>query len=209
MIELKEIIRFIPLTAIVTPATLTVQFALELAPKQSLSHIPAMDWRNAVMFSSEGVGRYSGPNFDVSRVGQFVGTGASIAHIIPLAANSSYTLNFFGPKLECVKGNNSVTQTFLATWGNEHNAFYTSFVPSFSSNLSVTLARVLNSPFEPNTFGGSLSDSFSEDTARVFFAIRQPPIERNTTMHAVECRLYSASYEVDFRFRDGLQSLTV
>ena len=112
--------RLIPLAAIVTPATLSIQAAQVLPAPSSLQQVPSLafdslqfvDDMPSVQADNETSLRfaYALPSQEVIEVVKAVAATGSILPIMPPSANASWTVDFYGPALEC----SNVTESLRA-----------------------------------------------------------------------------------------------
>ena len=107
--------RLLPLAAIVTPATLSVQTSLILPSPSELRYVPNLDFRS-LSFSATVSGsdvsqeqgfisytkyKYDGPSLAVQKVAGATALEGSILSIEPPTPNSTWNIAFDGPSVRC------------------------------------------------------------------------------------------------------------
>jgi hypothetical protein len=171
--------------------------------------IPGINFSKAANFCVfEGLGRFFSASPGVKRLGLAVAIQGSILNIAPVAPNVSYTQRFFGPTIHCPDANETAVQqinsaaTGLGITPDNHP--YIAFVPS--GNVSADLELVVGA----NRVGTPppVFDFVSTDYARIFVAVSRSALEQDQYQIS-ECGLYNTSYEVDFRFDNGIQLLDI
>ncbi|KAL4899019.1 hypothetical protein BDW74DRAFT_164112 [Aspergillus multicolor] len=180
----------IPLTAIVTPATLSVISYPAWDKMDRLVPNVNFDleyWRNQVTYTSTAI---SSPSADMARL--FTAT-ASSAQVLPVPApfsNSSYQLSFWGPSYKCHRLSEALAETDGVTqdlWDEEMPE-----VTFQSSRIYMgTQPTALNNTLFIQALGAN------------------PLWNANTTQPAqLVCQLWNTSYVVDMRFVNDIQTLT-
>lgn len=176
---------------------------------------------------------YSGPALSVQRL---VGAAAAHGDILPVPApapNSSWTLDFRGPALECGPVdealNHKITENVLdALLHNGCEAYYgyISWIPGHNSNGSLPFSSEEKngiSAWALQAITLSLTDPLSVPT--VFIAtfpginsgytqgLLQSPCQNAHSAvvdsKILKCTLYNASYSTDFAYRSGVQDISV
>lgn len=105
--------RLIPLTALITPATLSVD--LLTTPNTTQIRVPTVDfaqrdfWLPCAVY--EGMGRIGKPSSVISRLFTAVYSSVAFRPIWPSFPNSSYTLEFWGPSYICQNLSEVVAET--------------------------------------------------------------------------------------------------
>lgn len=102
--------RLIPIASIVTPATLSVEAAVKNPLPSKMSKVPVFDFTNlnfiAGMPSGDDFGPtnycFQGGNIMVERIASAVVPQGRILQITPPAPNATWSLDFWGPSLECI-----------------------------------------------------------------------------------------------------------
>ncbi|KAL2060789.1 hypothetical protein VTL71DRAFT_8841 [Oculimacula yallundae] len=210
----------LPLAAISPPTTLTVQGKLR---NSSIStKIPNLDYaiNNFALGGSNAVGEYSGPAAAIERIVNSVFTQGSIVNLTSSAPCQycSFPLQFYGPIMTCTKVSNE-TQTMISraiyAAGSSNPSSYTrpphfvAFTPIASKNGVNVTENALNASITNSiklTFGGDSSIFRSFDTAS---SIAKTFLFMYDEDKSLECGLYNASYEVEFEFNNGAQSISV
>ncbi|CAI7620017.1 unnamed protein product [Penicillium viridicatum] len=191
----------IPLTAIVTPATLSVRLLTTFNTSQL--HVPNVDfgsqsfWHDWVTFG--GVGYIAGPSPDISRL--FAATTSAI-NMLTIPApfpNSSYTLDFWAPSYKCQSLSDAITEmqgmSFTQEFGDNYTSLQALWDAEMESNSTVAqmelytgeVPYLLNNTFFIRTSGENpLSETGPE----------------------LVCRMYNTSYIINLNFTDGTESLT-
>ncbi|ENH65708.1 hypothetical protein FOC1_g10001681 [Fusarium oxysporum f. sp. cubense race 1] len=214
----------LPLIAIITPATLTVQVSDHPNVTVVDAPIPLLDYDNMLNFAQftgvGGVGYYA-PSSYVSRVLLSVASLGSILTIPAPFPNSSYSVDFYGPSISCGTPRNASFAKLLAeAVKNEtccgDSAGYVGFVPS---------SNTMNSTEEGYALAGlrgamnySLISTVSSidqtanatSSAKLYVVVPDKPASSSYIManKSIECSLYNSSYAVNFTFDNGRQNIT-
>ncbi|KAE8452706.1 hypothetical protein EG329_013965 [Mollisiaceae sp. DMI_Dod_QoI] len=187
------IIWTLPLVAVITPATLSVQPAAKPNQTTFYSPIPSIDYDalDIVKWAQvlDDIGVSEGPSSRLTRLMTSVASRGSILPISPLYPNCTYSVEFYGPSLSCGVpniGNSSFSDDCLNMINNYNKrgpsaVVYVGFVPaSNGTNSSVAAAALtaLNQTLGQSTaisgsfsFGSSAYDSVSRDSARLFITV--------------------------------------
>ncbi|KAM0080783.1 hypothetical protein ACKRZS_007050 [Fusarium odoratissimum] len=214
----------LPLIAVITPATLTVQVSEHPNVTVVDAPIPLLDYDNMLNFAQftgvGGVGYYA-PSSYVSRVLLSVASLGSILTIPAPFPNSSYSIDFHGPSISCNAPRNASFAKLLAeAVKNEtccgDSAGYVGFVPS---------SNTMNSTEEGYALAGlrgamnySLISTVSSidqtanatSSAKLYVVVPDKPASSSYIManKSIECSLYNSSYAVNFTFDNGRQNIT-
>ncbi|KAF5584024.1 uncharacterized protein FSUBG_12938 [Fusarium subglutinans] len=217
----------LPLIAVITPATLTVQVSDRPNITVVDAPIPLLDYNNMLNFAQftgvGGVGYYA-PSSYVSRVLLSVASLGSILTFPAPFPNSSYSVDFYGPSISCGTPRNATFAKLLAeAVKNEtccgNSAGYVGFVPS---------SNTVNSTEEGYALAGlrgamnySLISSLASidrtansiNASRLFVVVPDIPASNTTTSYimankTIECALYNSSYAVNFTFDNGQQNIS-
>ncbi|KAJ5827485.1 hypothetical protein N7447_004248 [Penicillium robsamsonii] len=194
----------IPLTAIVTPATLTVDLLTTTNITQA--RVPTVNfvdsfWKPWAL--TEGAGFIDSPAPGINRL---FTTVFSSAEVLPLSApfpNSSYTLEFWGPSYKCQRFSEVIVEMQGKTFTDQSGYNYSSFqevwdydTANMTSHLFYTMysgavSRVLNNTIFVYATGGNplWNDNVTQPTELV-------------------CQLWNTSYVVDLNFANSVQTLT-
>ncbi|CVL03247.1 uncharacterized protein FPRN_00055 [Fusarium proliferatum] len=214
----------LPLIAVITPATLTVQVSDRPNVTVVDAPIPLLDYDNMLNFAQftgvGGVGYYA-PSSYVSRVLLSVASLGSILTIPAPFPNSSYSIDFYGPSISC---NNPRNATFAKLLGdtvkNEtccgNSVGYVGFVPS-SNTINRTVEGYALAGLRGAMNYSLISTVASIDqtanatsSAKLYVVVPDKPASSSYIManKSIECALYNSSYAVNFTFDNGRQNIT-
>ncbi|KAL4768995.1 hypothetical protein BDW60DRAFT_210403 [Aspergillus nidulans var. acristatus] len=180
----------IPLTAIVTPATLSVVTYPAWDEIERL--VPSVNfdlsyWRDEVTYSEIAI---RSPSVDMARVFTAM---ASSAQVLPVSApfsNSSYELSFWGPSYKCQRLSEALVQIDGVTqelWDSEIPE------PQFQTS---------------RIYMGTKPEDLN-NTLFISAAGSNPLWNDNATQPTeLVCQLWNTSYVVDLHFTNGIQTLT-
>lgn len=161
---------------------------------------------------------FHGPRTLISRLSTATATSGVIQAISAPFAISSYSLDFFGPAIQCGKANESVAaiigtirNTSIASYtGNnirQYANYYFAFVPDFSnagnaSRLDNGVSALVSSRLQQPVSGSNqLWMAYSQ-----YYLDAQG--QRKMQDHFSVCQLWNASYQVDITFNQTFQSVT-
>ena len=197
--------RILPFAAVVTPGSLVVEprSYIEdkmLKPPQLLYNQTAFVH---ILGDSEG---YSGPSDTVSRLAMATATLGQILQIPSSYQNESYTLEFYGPAIQCTPN----TQVLAAIKKNHKKVEdelwlqFVAWVPSDSAHAAPAYNFTANNePYE--TIEGPYGAEYEKSKLRLMVASINAkggnydgPQLSNLMVH--ECTLHNASYVADFGF---------
>ncbi|KAL2831743.1 hypothetical protein BDW59DRAFT_124417 [Aspergillus cavernicola] len=189
----------IPLVTVITPSTLSVESSVQGTISER--PIPIMDYEFN-KYTTRTQGGLGGATQSLDRQLLNSVIHGSILNVPAPAPNASYTLDFFGPHIQCQNAsdyvNNTVNQYLL-----DKNRLRTNYVAFVSSaNLTADLDSLL--------YGDSTTwywhDVNATDYAAklIIAAYDQAPVRS-----VVECAMYNASYTVDFDFNLGEQNVQI
>ncbi|KAI1743397.1 hypothetical protein F4680DRAFT_374515 [Xylaria scruposa] len=200
----------LPLVALVTPSTLTVQLDQQPNASTISAPVPSIEYGRYGSFAdwSHDTGWVS-PSYRLSTLLSTVASGGSILPIAAPYPNSSYTLEFFGPTLSCGEPsvNASALQDLVQHYDINNGLFplYVGFVPSIGfGDLEAHVLSGLNATLYPSSSSfGTADGDFNTiyDHARLYLVITQSTV--------VECGLYNSSYIVNFSFNNGHQDIQI
>ncbi|KAL4773036.1 hypothetical protein BDW60DRAFT_206790 [Aspergillus nidulans var. acristatus] len=175
----------IPIIAVFTPSALSVQSSI--ASTVSPMSIPSILWNaklfagwNGRLVNGQPMSAWASVKPNVTRVVTATAVQGSVLSLSAPAVNSSYTLNFHGPSLQCT--NSTSLHHTVVEYYNEYGAevgdpWYVIFVPS--PNITEGLRQIWNS----NTSTFSKLDETSTDSAKIFtFTNGIQDLETNTTV---------------------------
>ncbi|KAI1018643.1 hypothetical protein LB503_005539 [Fusarium chuoi] len=214
----------LPLIAVITPATLTVQVSDHPNITVVDAPIPLLDYDNMLNFAQftgvGGVGYYA-PSSYVSRVLLSVASLGSILTIPAPFPNSSYSIDFYGPSISCNTPRNA---TFAKLLGDNvrnetccgNSVGYVGFVPS-SNTINNTvegyaLAGLLGAMNYSliSTVASIDQTANATSSAKLYVVVPDKPASSSYIManKSIECALYNSSYAVNFTFDNGRQNIT-
>ncbi|KAM0473884.1 hypothetical protein ACHAPX_007932 [Trichoderma viride] len=234
LVVLAGILWAIPIIAVFTPATLTIQQAETLVPSIHRTSLPLVNFSAPAVFTRYSVSPVDfGPNGPSIALARLMSSVAAQGAILPLAMpfsdapKVSYTLRFHGPSVSCgsLGGDSSFHDEYdkLYRYAINHEGntemVYVGFVPQPGDNLDTDTSyehqALLGLQIATN---GSVSqeevpkvDVVSTDHCRVF-VIGTPyaPLEKySASQHTIECGLYNSTYEARFTFANGTQEIDV
>ncbi|KAI9367748.1 hypothetical protein BJX61DRAFT_537806 [Aspergillus egyptiacus] len=193
--------RLIPLVTVITPSTLSVQSTVGSSFLQK--PIPTMDYEpyKYITRSNGGVG---GPSQSLTRQILNSVVQGSILDIPAPAPNSSYTLEFIGPHIQCQNASAYVNQTVNEyMWRTARmRTAYVAFVAG--ANLTDDLDYVLGGDSIINTWYWHDANETDYAAKLIIAAYDQVPLRT-----VIECGMYNASYTVNFDYALGQQSVKV
>ncbi|KAJ5383175.1 hypothetical protein N7517_001086 [Penicillium concentricum] len=193
----------IPLTAIVTPATLTIDLLTTTNITQM--RVPTVNFIDSFWHpwaTNEGAGFIASPAAGINRL--FTATYSS-AEVVPFSApfpNSSYTLKFWGPSYKCQRLSEAIVEMEGLTFTDHLGENYTSLQKVWDhevGNLSDTFTTL---------YSGAVSTALN-NTFFVYATGANPLWNDNATQPTeLVCQLWNTSYVVDLKFTNGIRSLT-
>ncbi|KAH6853082.1 hypothetical protein B0I37DRAFT_358519 [Chaetomium sp. MPI-CAGE-AT-0009] len=232
---IAAILWILPLSAVVTPSTLVVIQSptpnmtimempmplIDLAPEKSAQ----WQWQR-VNEHKIALSRYNRPATSISRL---VANVASSGTILPIRApfpNSSYSLDFYGPSISCVRADPILEQRVTNMTKMSSLAYvYIGFVPDppDSRLLNDTTSDILNGLNMTLLSTSKISKLVTFDElaptghARLFIWTYLPGHYNSTTKittgrdppKLTECGLYNSSYSVGFHYTNNQQSIYV
>ncbi|KAM0418477.1 hypothetical protein ACHAPD_004836 [Fusarium lateritium] len=210
----------LPLVAVVTPATLTVQVSSQPNITVLDAPIPIPDYSNFATY-----GEYTGmggggilvPSTYMSRLILSVVSLGSILTVPAPFPNSSYALEFYGPTISCYTPKNATFLKQVDKIIQEKDSYsatlYAAFVPSFSPYRSYSkieeyalqgLKDALNSSALSSPSYIDETSATNADRLYVVVPSMAYPPKANT---AIECQLHNASIALNFTFTNGQQNV--
>ena len=162
---------------------------------------------------------FLGPRTIVSELSTAAATQGQILTITPPSVNSIYSLQFYGPSVQCEEANTTVA-TLIQSLRNQSVAnntgdiievanYYYAFVPDLSSfgdksspNDGVEAVSQIRLQ-QPYNASNELWMVYSRYTGRVD-SVGWREIED----YYSTCRLYNASYDINFEFEEANQNIT-
>lgn len=166
--------------------------------------VPQIDFNNGYNYVTAGyAGDYNSASDGVAQLVDATAAQGSILPIVPPIANSSYTITFFGPALDCVQASQTDTAKLADASGMNipgiEQVIYASWVPTPTNNLT--------SPnLDPSSSNGLEQDyaldTISSDYARLF-------VYSYYCSAAFTCGLRNKTYSVSFNFQNNTQRISV
>ncbi|KAF4457781.1 hypothetical protein F53441_354 [Fusarium austroafricanum] len=212
----------LPLIAVVTPATLTVQVSSHPNVTIVDAPLPLIDYDNKLNFAqwASGGGKgYYAPSSYVSRILLSVASSGSILNIPAPFPNSSYTLDFYGPTISCGTPRNASLALFLSETVGNTSLFggtgtgYAGFIPvdlgenATESDLALWGLQQTMNGTDPDMFYDQTSVKTNEP-AKLYVVVPKDGTFRTGAMEPIECQLYNSSFAVNFTFNNGRQNIS-
>lgn len=180
--------------------------------------VPELNFFNESAWSSGPDDNSLPPDERISKLAYSVATSGKPVPMVPPFQNSTYHLGFDGPAMRCKPANSSVVRliteelgTSGATSGGSHTSYasWAGRYPTDSDGLSSSFSVY-----------DRTHDSSSPDAARLFVMTNignwdrylesdEPQVLWRRIVNVTECMLFNASYSVDFKFHDGIQTQEV
>ncbi|KAL3478958.1 hypothetical protein BJX99DRAFT_93954 [Aspergillus californicus] len=192
----------IPLVTVVTPSTLSVQSTTgSIMSQQQMSGI---DYEFTKFYTMDDGGP-TGPSPSISR---FV-TGAivqgNVINIPAPAPNSSYTLSFTGPLIQCSNSSANISQQ-IREWSRNNYAQYVAFMGFSPGNDNISYALDRLAGYDSAIANGYGSGDTNADIVDKLVMTIWPFMDDSWV---IECGMYNASYTVNFNFTNGAQSTEI
>ena len=149
---------------------------------------------------------FLGPRTIISRLSVATGATGQILQIVPPAVNSSYTVQFYGPYVQCQEANETVASMIDSVVSQNmgtndtaleiYNAYY-AYVPDLSS---------------PDRWGtpNTRTSNSSRSSNQLWMSFKQNGTGWDETLYPKcpltayrVCQLYNASYVLNFTFKNG------
>ncbi|KAL4911902.1 hypothetical protein BDW62DRAFT_206992 [Aspergillus aurantiobrunneus] len=193
----------IPLTAVVTPATLSVH--LLTTSNITQLRVPTVNFTESFWIpwaTYVGAGYIGSPSPAISRL--FTAT-SSYVDVLPSPApfpNSSYTLAFWAPSYQCQRLSEALVDNQGRTFTDHLDNHYSSLQNLWNHEIGneTNLTRVIYSATAPRALNNSLF---------VYAAGSNPLWNDNATQPTeLVCQLWNTSYVVHLNFTDGVRTLT-
>ncbi|KAL4926437.1 uncharacterized protein BDV17DRAFT_293646 [Aspergillus undulatus] len=194
----------IPLTAVITPATLSVH--LRPTSNNTELQVPTANFSNDFwdnMVTTQGAGMIRSPSAAISRL--FTATASSLEVLTVPAPfpNASYSLAFWGPSYKC----QGLAEAITAAQGMR-------YTDAFDEDASYTLRElweheIANETTRGTIFLGAAPTSILNNVLFVRATGENHLANRNASEPTeIVCQLWNTSYVVDLRFTNGIQTLT-
>ncbi|KAL9473812.1 hypothetical protein ACSS6W_008192 [Trichoderma asperelloides] len=234
LVVLAGILWAIPVIAVFTPATLTIEKGKILAPSFHNMSLPLVNFSSPFVFT-----RYStsptaegptGPSIALARLLSSVAAQGAVLPVqrpFPDSPKVSYTLRFHGPSVSCgpLGGNssfhNEYDEVYRYAFKHQGNTqmVYLGFVPMGGDYLDTDTSyehQTLNG-LQIATNGSVSQDSIpkvdgaSTDHSRVFVigTVDAHIDDWSASKNTIECGLYNSTYEAQFNFANGTQEIDV
>ncbi|KAG0646652.1 hypothetical protein D0Z07_7475 [Hyphodiscus hymeniophilus] len=221
----------LPLPSLVTPATLYVLPTLHKQWREALvgildmygsQSVEGMNQTRAFTYSvnsssgnTEHV-QFLGPRTIVSRLSTATATQGLVLPIKPPFSNATYSLQFYGPAVQCSEPNSTIADAIQALRLSSVKSFVGNLVEDANYYFAVV-------PDLSNYMNGSATDNGSETSN--FVRLQQPDQASNQLWmaysryvldqsgarhiedHYSVCQLYNASYSVGLTFSEGNQTI--
>ncbi|KAI6775993.1 hypothetical protein HG530_002751 [Fusarium avenaceum] len=219
----------LPLIAVITPATLSIEISSEPNVTVVDSPIPNIDYDQTLWFGEWLENRTVVHSVLISRLLLPVATLGYILNAPAPFPNSSYSVEFYGPSISCETPNNRTftdrISKIIANHSNsEGNVTYVGFVPYVSRStypfvvktwedyaiegLYVALNYTQDFAVPTlDTSGYEMDEEFSENNLVTFFVVT-PGAQGRQAKNTLMCQLYNSSYAINFTFDNGLQKIT-
>ncbi|KAL6918538.1 hypothetical protein FSST1_010033 [Fusarium sambucinum] len=204
----------LPLVAVITPATLTVEVSTQpnITVLDAPLPIPDYDTRNSFgEYSSMGQGILIPSNYMSRLFLSVVSQGSILAPPAPFP-NSSYALEFYGPELSCNTPKNASFLNQTAKMIQDNNFYSTTlfvaFVPTYVYDGGINILPVEDCALQGlndtlNTTAPKYIDETTSKRASRLYVIRPHRTYPPTEMEAIECKLHNSSIALNFTFANG------
>ncbi|KAF9888266.1 hypothetical protein FE257_008835 [Aspergillus nanangensis] len=195
----------VPLTALVTPATLSVNLLTK--PNITRAHVPTVNftdenfWKSWALF--EGVGRIENPSSAISRLFTAVSSSVAVVPFPPPFPNSSYTLEFWGPSYKCQTLDETIAEMKGISFTNGYDRNYSSFE-------DVWHQLVHNSSDDQTPFSAVYRGSAPgvlNNTLLMYAPGENTASDHPTDKTSLVCQLWNTSYVLGVNNTDGIQTL--
>jgi hypothetical protein len=205
--------RLLPLVALVTPATLTVESRITTNVTSRDVPYPKFDNftndissgnRGNVWSDYAGAGFINRPSPGVSRLLSAVSSGMSIIPVSAPYTNSSYSIQFHGPCLKCQSAEDAMRSTDFDNLGQ---------IIGMNEKQETSLSRLwedFNPVYNPQYYYAAKGL-----TSYNLVLVKSGPtnVTASDTVITgganITCQLRNASYTVDFTFLEGIASTTI
>lgn len=219
--------RLVPLATIFPAGSLTIELSLKNQTDQK--PMPILNFTRpefaqiAQGASSNSIPQvYGGPRFTLNRIATGTATGGSLFNFPAPAPNSSYTLRFAAPALQCQNVSNDLRAEFTANISaiqgcditariqSSPNAcgistLYLAWAPNGTNAVAYSGVNStdIDAPWQANTIG-----QVGNGPASLFIA-SQSTMDNSQPWSYVNCSLYNSTYEMAVNFTNGLQTVNV
>ena len=216
----------IPISSLITPATLNVDSILR--NNGQMMNVPVLAISQAGKYQdfayyvprSSILQKYLGPRTILTRLAVATSTTGEVLPLAPPATNATYVKTFFGPYVQCLDANQSITEEIDAANQRRKEAIgpsveelandYFAFIPALS-NLNETSFRAPIQVANLSDVNGALYAS--NQLWLTFPRYNANDINFNVSQvanpHYLACELHNASYHVNFTWTNGVQFLDI
>lgn len=237
--ELTWLNRALPIVAVFTPGTLTVEPSTKLNMTTYHVPLPAINYTVAEIYAQYTQGsilQYSSPSNEIARLVSSVlsqGSVLAIPSLYPRFPESSYSLSFYGPSMTCkpMEGSPSFRAAFdyvyrnVTGGGSGQGGNFVNYIgiipqeeqmPGLPTNitdgLELSILRGLEYSLNKTLVGSARTfDDYSPRKTDPGHAriLISLPTTRSAADHTLECGLYNTSYHVEFNFLNTTQNIVV
>ncbi|ETS74716.1 hypothetical protein PFICI_13200 [Pestalotiopsis fici W106-1] len=222
----------LPLTAIVTPATLIIEPASQLREDNITMPVPIPDYSYPLKYAQLQMSDnlYQAPAARILRLLFSVASTGTILALPPPFPNSTYPIEFYGPSITCEdldrstsplaqSLDQSLTEDYgMASMGGVQ-IDYVGFVPNCDSVVNPCLGndtanaiwsfrQMANSSFSNDQKINLRSlDHMSSDYSKIYVVVPEPTSDFPVHFKTIKCGLYNSSYFGQVNFENGQQNL--
>lgn len=216
----------IPISSLITPATLNVDSVLQQSSQ--MMNVPALDISQSTVAQdfafyvsrSATLQKYLRPRTILTRLAVATSTTGQILPLVPPAINATYEQSFLGPYVQCQDANQSIINQIDAANQRRKAALdssikelandYFAFVPALSNmndlspNATVQIANLTDvngALYASNQLWLNFPRYNAND---ISFNVSNVP-----NPHYLMCELHNASYHVNFTWNNGTQLLDI
>ncbi|KAJ5158985.1 uncharacterized protein N7500_008636 [Penicillium coprophilum] len=191
----------IPLTSVITPATLSINLLTTTNVTQM--RVPTVNFVDSFWLpwaTFEGAGFIAAPAPGINRL--FTATYSS-SEVVPFSApspNSSYTLDFWGPSYKCQRLSEAIVEMKGMTFTDSSLNNYSSLQKVWDHETSKLNFTTLYSGAASTVLNNTL----------FIYATGANPLWNDNATQPTElvCQLWNTSYVVNLNFTNGVRSLT-
>lgn len=237
--------RLIPLAAITPPASLTVELSPVPQQRNSVVSMPAPDFsmQAFAQLAVDSSARISTPYYQAPRFGvqQLANTVASLGSLLDFPApapNSSYSLNFYAPALQCTEYDDTVRKAVFTAMSNvvgcsisaaqgaldketnmsscDYSPIYMSWVPDYTHHISSYNYTEDDVFDQGGTFHfektiGQYGKVPGEEPASLAVGVQtiSQAMFTDQPWTVLNCSLHNATYTVHVNITDGAQDIKV
>ncbi|KAK0616495.1 hypothetical protein B0T14DRAFT_412260, partial [Immersiella caudata] len=159
---------------------------------------PADDWNGATRI-------FRGPKHITSLLATATASQGDILYLSGPSSNCNYTLNFFGPSIQCIPADNTTRAAIDSLlgqemaksevgWAREIYKAYHAFIPSFNEENAVIL------------------NAFETTSSELWITFKRYKSEANETCEHENiyqvCSLWNSTYNLNLAWNDGRQDIT-